>query len=866
MQASRSFELSREGRMRPANLSLSSSSGPTPERHRHAQAAEYSSGSGSSGKSVRRSTVERSWASPSFNPSLSLSTTHDDDVFANPSRRYSAAVATAKDVAMSRSTYAVDDGNDEDHYNELKSGGGAQKKGGVRQTHELPPTPITASNATFKEAVNGSIPLRLPSVEQMLSNVASPASPTDSILSTPLSEHYAAYVLTASAGGSGGSIGGGAACSRFDLRLPPLKSPLEVKDTKGYTDHQLSPEFVRPLGSGCLSLVGLGSLSSGMGMTRSSSGEFAGPRAEWAASPSNKSRTLMGVRPPAPPTPSQLDHERGRISPGSWSSRPRDGDIVGLGLQLDITPKASMSTPLGTGAAATGGVDTNVSMGIPFMPPRLPGAPRLGVLGSGRFENVTPVGQSGNVAISPILPPLRGWNTDLRFDNTAFRPPALPSPSAERSTLSTAASSPARHSSSSANGSNSDEEMAYRATPMERERTVQLDAGLPKINGLVGLGVRLLGSGGTDSQRTPVGTPTQTVFSTGRALPVDSSLAMVPPLNAGSFTPIRQQSTIGGVDGAAAASSPSFVLPFSVSKSTGLTPSLKGASLGKGKNASPGNGLSSPLPSPSFREQSKLRSRQLVQTATTAVAAVAAVQQATNTPNIASSVLTASAKLQRPPLHVIGDDTNGSGSGEVSGSENASSDDEGTSTPLDELCAINETVHEQVHRAKSSSTKAAARQAAADLEEQQKALADSSPWGVFSTTKAWRPLAPPGMSASAFIKKQKKLQQQQQLATAAEASRKSPAKRNPALPDAATDASHTAKKQRTVLGIKSANVVPSSIPVAGEQMRSKGTSASLSAPTASLGEKSNNVENATSLHVSPRRRAREHSANRSFRV
>jgi hypothetical protein len=196
----------------------------------------------------------------------------------------------------------------------------------------------------------------------------------------------------------------------------------------------------------------------------SATGVFSGQPAEWTT----------GSGSMAPPAAPRLRagalpmirrgtwHPSSSSGSNSWRSMPSDEKVEGLGLQLhggdspmaaemsglalvggDMTPRLpSLSSPLAT--------PTLHSWGAPVMP----GAPRLS---SGRFESTVPS--------SPISPALDArWQAPLRFDSTPF-----------------AAESAAPMSSWTPR--------AVRAAEMERERTVCIEGGMPRMEGVRGLGI-----------------------------------------------------------------------------------------------------------------------------------------------------------------------------------------------------------------------------------------------------------------------------------------------------------------------------------------------------------------------------------------
>ena len=843
MQASGSFEVTREGRGRPNNLFLSSSSGSSLN-----QQVALSSSSSAAVAAIARTpdhirlsksaapNGNKGWVSPSFNPSLSLKHSSVENQSRGP-----ANAAQEDDLFFARAGGS-------------SAGQSANKIAGIRLAPGMPPTPITASNATFPENVlqhedalkaemrtttdvkTAATPIQLPGVREMLAGpFGSPASPADSVLQTPASaaqsEYYARHTGVGSVGTSGSMVRSAGADGKSVFQLPPLKSPLDFKRRDAFpldsttrpsvlqsssSANQWSPDTSRS-GSTCSSSyasannsaekdsgspyyyhdAGLAPASSAKSaLSESSAGEFAGPRAEWT-SPS-KSHLFMDVRaPPAPAIVRSEESSKPAMSPSSWSRRPQDGDLVGLGFQMDVTPRSAqdgLATPTDSSTKPLGGRESHIAAGIPFMPPRLPGAPRLGFLQNGRFDS-----QPHHLgAQSPILSPLRSstWNTDLRFDSAPFRAP--PSPIAP-------ASAPAGKTQFGPDVTVGD---MLRAPAMERERTVQLDTDLPRAQGLGGLGIRLLGGSGSTTasgERTPIGTPTggltMHLSAMGTASPAET-VTSSSPRQAVASTPSARTSPVHAA------------LPFSASKTTGLTPTVKGVALGSNSASGSSSGSSPPantvVPSPSLREQSKLRSRQLVQTATNAVAAVAAAQQhsypaktsPTDQGNFQASYSCSSAW--------------------PSEQDSSEVDCESSSDAASNSAAIDGIADADAPRI-GSIDKATARAAAAELEEHQRAMADSSPWGVFSVTKAWKPLAPPGMSATAFVNQQKKnqkksaspkakssaggsLTQQARVKVVGSAPRAQVKIVTPAAAASSTAPPPSAvKKQKLVLGVKSPN-------------------------------------------------------------
>ncbi len=523
----------------------------------------------------------------------------------------------------------------------------------------------------------------------------------------------------------------------FDLQPLELRSPLDVKNRVGFVRQPSALSSPSELLSG-MNLNGESSSEPAQGMSQSKSGEFEGPRAEWTAPA--QSRLLMGVRAPSPPR-YDAAASRPSLSAGAFSSQPRDGNVIGLGLELgpslatgEVTPKASASH------GQTMRNDSHIMMGIPFMPPRMPGAPRIGTLDSGRFDD-----RSSELQRSPIQPSLsRTWSTSLRPPATAVAPPP----------------SEAQILASLAEGN--------RAVPMEREPLAQLDGSLPTVPHLQGLGITMPGA--------------LSLSSAPAALPAAVRSTPTPTFERPTLlrsNSVASDTTERGDDASSDRITPKA--PFAATMASGRTPSMSSSTpvpMPTEVLLPATTSLSTPELLASTRAQSKMRSQQLIDTAMSSITAVAAVQEATHTANTAASVL---ATLPPAP----------------SSSKSASN---------------NLTV----------------------ITDEERTLADSSPWGVFSVNKSWRPLAPPGIKPTAFVKKQ---QQQQSQAKQSK----------PATSSSKGASEQSVKKQKTVLGVKNIN-----------------TQRSVSAPVVSDAGKSVTADKAApgkaSSAAAPRKRAHDRVA------
>lgn len=275
-------------------------------------------------------------------------------------------------------------------------------------------------------------------------------------------------------------------------------------------------------------------------------GQFLGPRPQWVQD--EVKSTFVGVRAPT------LRLERHFFAPSShFSSKlspPKltnamyiEGDSDGAtGLGISAAAAADDATPrlgdCGTFSPNVLGLSTprqsNYASSSRHVYTSTPRAPSLAQ--EGFFTSTIPT--------SPIQPPLKGLNIDLRFGNSPFVAPSGPS----------ARSAPP----------------TPRSAAMEREQIVQLQSGMPHQLGIHGLGI---------------------------------SLDSTSPSPEASFS--RIQLIVSPSAGEAILSSPSSSV-MSATASTGLTPSLQLASLSVQDNieaASP----TSPA-SPSFRAQRRKRS------------------------------------------------------------------------------------------------------------------------------------------------------------------------------------------------------------------------------------------------------------------
>lgn len=299
----------------------------------------------------------------------------------------------------------------------------------------------------------------------------------------------------------------------------------------------------------------------------SKSGLFQGSSSEWAGD--HVTYSQIERRPIAP----RPDLKRGMsvpVSPSNFRNMPSCNEVQGLGLDLgEETPRLGMG---GSWSAMM-----TPTLATPQQLPGLPGAPFLTGYERGRFPNVDPS--------SPIKPPLRNWNTDLRFEDRQF----VPRPFAFRSFSDGPASA-----------------------AMERERTVEIEGGLPMGQRTWGLAIS------TDDGRS---------FRRGDVYHrQDNSIIGSAPLRTSQLVgPPTPKTTASFNFSVASGSKASLVasptMPSSASKrshnhSTGLTPHIyktrltpSVSSSGKGKGAKSADGEE--IGSPSLKMKSKQRSDQL---------------------------------------------------------------------------------------------------------------------------------------------------------------------------------------------------------------------------------------------------------------
>lgn len=369
------------------------------------------------------------------------------------------------------------------------------------------------------------------------------------------------------------------------------------------------------------------------------------------------------------------------VQPDRFRGMPQSDEVQGLGLDLgsgDDTPR------LGTqewSALRTPTMHTSAA-------PALPGAPHMASASNGQLPLMM---------TSPINPPLRNWNTDIRFEDR--RPSILSRPS------------PAQRSFSD----------NVISTPMEREYANELEGGMPQAHKNWGLAISM--DNGEHYRRgaylyrpegSVVGPATMIRSSTNPT----QSTAGPSHLNSGPPTPMRPSEAKAIIPSSASkASSSSKSL-----KTTGLTPHIHKTRLtptfstrskGSNGNTSP-NGATE---SPSLKMKSKQRSEQLRNQAASVVAQA-------NLPSDHSSVMNANgtAPLSSPLRPTDSLPTSPSiVNGDRSVQDEEMSDVQGPSV------------------ATSSPNSAA----------EAKAGTASSPWGVFelgTSNNKWQPLGPPALS------------------------------------------------------------------------------------------------------------------------
>lgn len=359
--------------------------------------------------------------------------------------------------------------------------------------------------------------------------------------------------------------------------------------------------------------------------------------------------------------------EVAHVSSDHFRNMPQSEEVQGLGLDLggDDTPRlggqdwASMRTPT---------LQTNA--------PRLPGAPQMISASNGQLPNTI---------TSPINPPLRNWNTDLRFEDR----PAPPMP---RPNLA--------HRSFSEN---------YASTPMEREYAMQLEGGMPQANKTWGLALSM--DNGETYRRggylyrpdaSIVGPAAMVRSATGPSHAGPSRIPSGPP------TPMRPSemtnvpSSASKVPGSASKHLKTRGLTPHIHK-TRLTPTFSSRSKGSNNAGSP-NGTTE---SPSLKMKSKQRSEQLRNQA-------ASVAAQANLPSEHASVMgntspTSPTTQDMPPA------------------------------PIEEDKMVEDHVSPIKHDIQSEP----------ELVGEVKANTASSPWGVFelgTTNNKWQPLGPPALS------------------------------------------------------------------------------------------------------------------------
>lgn len=357
------------------------------------------------------------------------------------------------------------------------------------------------------------------------------------------------------------------------------------------------------------------------------------------------------------------------VSSDRFRNMPQSEEVQGLGLDLggDDTPRmgshdwSAMRTPT---------LQTNA--------PRLPGAPQMTSASNGQLPNMM---------TSPINPPLRNWNTDLRFED---RPaPPMPRPNMTHRSLSE----------------------NFSSTPMEREYAMELEGGMPQANKTWGLAISM--DNGETYRRGAylyrpdaniVGPAAMVRSSTGPSHAGPSRIPSGPP------TPMRPTEMTGVPSSASKVPSASKHL-----KTSGLTPHIHKTRLtptfstrSKGSNSGNGGSPNGSTESPSLKMKSKQRSEQLR--------------------NQAASVA-AQANLPSEHVSVMGN------------SSPTSPGQEMPIAPIDEEKMMEDHISPRKRHLQGDLEP--------ELVEEVQTNSASSPWGVFelgTTNNKWQPLGPPALS------------------------------------------------------------------------------------------------------------------------
>lgn len=389
------------------------------------------------------------------------------------------------------------------------------------------------------------------------------SSPTGGLPPTPLTATYQLTSLSLNGDGKSGNNLKLPSVSNLLAHTPPNSNETRTiplppsRDHRGELENSQSRTGYSP------------EKCAGLPVSTSKTGIFQGTSSEWTGD--NASFSRVERRPMAPRT--DLNRRQSMpVSPRSFRNMPSSKEVQGLGLDLgEETPRL--------GSTAEWTLMTPTLANQQHLP-GLPGAPQLDSTNNGRFPSMLPS--------SPIKPPLRNWNTDLRFDNRQF----APRPAAFRSVSDRPGSA-----------------------AMEREQMVEIEGRMPHEHRTWGLAIS------TDDGRT---------FQRGSLLHrADGAVIGPAPAQpfqlAGPPTPTSSSSALAAGDSgtrkARAAASPT--VPTSASKrghnsssltphihKTRLTPMVVSSSKGKAKLA--GNSPdAAEVESPSLKMKSKQRSEQL---------------------------------------------------------------------------------------------------------------------------------------------------------------------------------------------------------------------------------------------------------------
>lgn len=382
--------------------------------------------------------------------------------------------------------------------------------------------------------------------------------------------------------------------------------------------------------------------------------------------------------------PAFVSARRPQLSPNTFREMPSSDEVQGLGLDLgEETPR----------------IDSHgdMEMRTPTVSecPRIPGAPQPN---SGRMAPFI---------TSPINPPLRNWNTDLRFDNSRaqqVRPRFL-----QRSFSDL----PRRE-----------------ATAMERERTVELEGEMPHGNKLWGLAISM--DNGQTYQRGSY------LYRADGSIIGPAALVQAPPTPNKST---QQRMASNNISKAAVEPSSSATPLTTKFRAVGLTPHIHKTRLtptlsSKGKTSPQSN-----VESPSLKMKSKQRSEQLREQA----ASVAAQRSLpsdliTIVPGggiVPHGSIPSPADRFSTPVRPVSSPTSPTG------------DSFGAQALLDMQTHPRTAPSSTSPRKRGLQTRESNQDRVTPKTSDKTDVTSTSPWGVFeihSNNSSWQPLGPPALS------------------------------------------------------------------------------------------------------------------------